>query len=122
MSVGAFFIQCRNAFANISSNELISFAKEAIQSREQWLKIKPTWFSQSLGYHEGCFFSSFRSGALPIQNIWLNEQDDYNFRLFLDFVSFSILEKFSFTRKDGQYLRWDYRSPRFFGKEKENNL
>ncbi|MGD0589615.1 MAG: DNA methyltransferase [Bacteroidota bacterium] len=30
----------------------------------------------------------------------------------LRFAAFSILEELSFTRKDGQYLRWDYRSKR----------
>ena len=31
-------------------------------------------------------------------------------RLLLDFACFSILESISYTRKDGQYLRWDYRA------------
>ncbi len=30
----------------------------------------------------------------------------------LRFTAFSILEELSYTRKDGQYLRWDYRSKR----------
>lgn len=30
----------------------------------------------------------------------------------LRFAAFSVLEEISFTRKDGQYLRWDYRSKR----------
>lgn len=35
----------------------------------------------------------------------------------LRFAAFSVLEEISFTRKDGQYLRWDYRSKRnLFGK------
>ncbi|MBI2967874.1 MAG: hypothetical protein HYY40_08685 [Bacteroidetes bacterium] len=33
-------------------------------------------------------------------------------RTVLQFAAFSILEEISFTRKDGQYLRWDYRSKR----------
>ena len=121
MPVGAFFIQCRNAFAGISSNELISFAKRAIQSREQWLKIKPTWVFNHLAITKDAF-SQASEVELCQYKTWLNEQDDYNFRLFLDFVSFSILEKFSYTRKDGQYLRWDYRSPRFFDKEKKTTF
>jgi DNA modification methylase len=35
----------------------------------------------------------------------------------LRFALLSILESVSFTRKDGQYLRWDYRSGRGFGKK-----
>lgn len=33
----------------------------------------------------------------------------------LRFAAFSILEEISYTRKDGQYLRWDYRSKRDLG-------
>ena len=36
------------------------------------------------------------------------------------FAAFSILEEISFTRKDGQYLRWDYRAGRSEGKRKFN--
>jgi hypothetical protein len=38
-------------------------------------------------------------------------------RTLLLFAAFSILEEISYTRKDGQYLRWDYRSGRSQGKE-----
>ncbi len=32
--------------------------------------------------------------------------------IILKFAAFSVLEEISYTRKDGQYLRWDYRSKR----------
>lgn len=35
----------------------------------------------------------------------------------LRFAALSILEEISFTRKDGQYLRWDHRSGRCLGKK-----
>lgn len=35
--------------------------------------------------------------------------------LILKFAAFAVLEEVSFTRKDGQYLRWDYRSNRTLG-------
>ena len=38
-------------------------------------------------------------------------------RALLLFAAFSVLEEISYTRKDGQYLRWDYRSGRSQGKE-----
>jgi len=37
---------------------------------------------------------------------------DANVKTLLQFAAFCILEEISFTRKDGQYLRWDYRSKR----------
>lgn len=38
------------------------------------------------------------------------EIDDPNIKQVLEFACFTILEKISFTRKDGQYLRWDSRA------------
>jgi len=37
---------------------------------------------------------------------------DKKLQTLLRFAAFSILEEISYTRKDGQYLRWDYRSER----------
>lgn len=41
-------------------------------------------------------------------------------RFLLEFAAFSILEEISFTRKDGQYLRWDSRANRSFGSTEFN--
>lgn len=45
---------------------------------------------------------------------------DDNIRTLLLYAAFSILEDISYTRKDGQYLRWDARSGRSLGKKKFN--
>lgn len=44
------------------------------------------------------------------------ESDSINFLLL--FALLCVLESISYTRKDGQYLRWDYRSGRSAGKKK----
>lgn len=41
--------------------------------------------------------------------------EDDRVQTILRFVAFAVLEEISFTRKDGQYLRWDYRSQRELG-------
>lgn len=41
-------------------------------------------------------------------------------RTLLLYAAFSILEEISYTRKDGQYLRWDFRSGRSRGKKAFN--
>jgi len=46
------------------------------------------------------------------------EKLDNNYATILRFSAFSVLEEISFTRKDGQYLRWDYRANRSNGKKK----
>jgi len=38
--------------------------------------------------------------------------EDKKIQSILRFAAFSVLEEISYTRKDGQYLRWDYRSKR----------
>ena len=46
-----------------------------------------------------------------------SEQESDVVRAILRFALLCILESISFTRKDGQYLRWDYRSGRRVGKK-----
>lgn len=43
---------------------------------------------------------------------WCARIEDEKTRTLFRFAAFSVLEEISFTRKDGQYLRWDYRSAR----------
>jgi DNA modification methylase len=46
--------------------------------------------------------------------------DDVDMRVLLLYAAFCILEEISYTRKDGQYLRWDARSGRSQGKKPFN--
>ncbi|MDE2801523.1 MAG: hypothetical protein OXK21_01405, partial [Chloroflexota bacterium] len=43
---------------------------------------------------------------------FLSTQDNLHVRTLLNLACMSVLEAVSYTRKDGQYLRWDYRSGR----------
>lgn len=45
------------------------------------------------------------------------EQENNRVKAVLHFALLCVLESISFTRKDGQYLRWDYRSGRKQGKK-----
>lgn len=45
------------------------------------------------------------------------EQENNRVKAVLHFALFCVLESISYTRKDGQYLRWDYRSGRKQGKK-----
>jgi hypothetical protein len=67
-------------------------------------------------------------GAFPVEaeselNGYLDFCDtvgDENVRMLLRFAAFCVLEEISFTRKDGQYMRWDYRAGRSIGKTRFN--
>jgi hypothetical protein len=50
--------------------------------------------------------------AIASYMTFLNEIEEQDVRYLFWFACLSILEEVSFTRKDGQYLRWDYRSER----------
>lgn len=64
-------------------------------------------------------------GAYPQENqaciesyLGLIAQENERVQAILKFALLSILESISYTRKDGQYLRWDYRS----GKQQGKNI
>ena len=45
-------------------------------------------------------------------NEYIDDMDDQRSALLMKFACMSVLEEISYTRKDGQYLRWDHRSGR----------
>lgn len=118
--------------------ELLPIAKEIMEVRriilqnngdikllellEKWIKEKP-WFNEKSSQE----FKHLRitQGAFPKETEiligkYLNaiskiKNDSY--KRVLRFALLCILEEISFTRKDGQYLRWDYRSGRGNGKK-----
>ncbi len=57
-------------------------------------------------------FSETTESDLAKAREFISRVDDRRMRLLLDFACMSVLEEVSYTRKDGQYLRWDYRSGR----------
>lgn len=118
MPVGTFFMKCRNSFASIDSSKLLEFAEVTLSSRDEWIKLDPSWKFNHLNITRDAF-SPTCEYELCQYKTWLSKQLNPDYCLFLDFVAFSVLERFSFTRKDGQYLRWDYRSPRFRYSEKK---
>ncbi len=71
---------------------------------------------------------SITRGAFPDENeknlnrylTTCKKIDNKEVRVLLEFAAFSILEEISFTRKDGQYLRWDSRANRSYRNTKFN--
>ena len=57
-------------------------------------------------------FPVSNESAIARAREFLNEVTDESMRTILNFACMSVLEAASYTRKDGQYLRWDYRSGR----------
>ncbi|MCF7885534.1 MAG: restriction endonuclease [Candidatus Marinimicrobia bacterium] len=57
-------------------------------------------------------FSKKTETELSAYNDFLEKIEDETTRYLFWFASLAILEKISYTRKDGQYLRWDHRARR----------
>ncbi len=93
---------------------------EIISNLECWLQRKP-W--NSTGKIKDFEILRITDGAYPTETHYkikryLNELERENSKLkeILFFALLCVLESIGYTRKDGQYLRWDYRSKRGNGK------
>ncbi|MDJ0619378.1 MAG: site-specific DNA-methyltransferase [Calothrix sp. MO_192.B10] len=106
----------------IEANVLVRGAKKQkiISGLEKWLLQKP-WNAEG----EISDFEVLRitDGAYPLKTHhkigrYLNdiEHECLEIKEILFFALLCVLESISYTRKDGQYLRWDYRSGRRKGK------
>ena len=113
LPVGIFFMQVREILPLIQVTELKKLQKDL------WKKVYKQPEKEVLKH------ISITAGAFPDDTeILLNKYMSYcdslkkEYSIILRFIAFSILESISYTRKDGQYLRWDYRSNRTSGKSK----
>lgn len=109
LPVGSFFIQARETIRNVSAEIVQDWCKEAIENKP-WKDFPATIPFSHIRITEGAF-SEETTNNISIYRTWIQTLEESK-RRFFDFVLFSILEEISYTRKDGQYLRWDQRSPR----------
>ncbi len=80
-----------------------------------WNKPKTGWSFPHLRITQGAFSPSTES-QMSAYLRFLGTVADADVRFLLWFACLSVLEEVSFTRKDGQYLRWDSRSNRALGR------
>lgn len=116
MPVGSFFIECRNLFSTIGYPHIINFIKKIKKSRDEWLSIKNEDSFNHLRITLGAFSDETECELMKFMK-WAELSGDESLYVFCKFTVLCILESISFTRKDGQYLRWDSRSPRFKDKK-----
>jgi DNA modification methylase len=107
----------------IETKQLIDWELDAadIQRLEHWLHKKP-WADHP--NHKPLLELRITRGAYPEETareigryLGASENESARVREVLLFALLCILESISYTRKDGQYLRWDYRSGRHQGKK-----
>jgi DNA modification methylase len=112
LPVGIFVIETREALLRIDPIRLNKY----IQSFwSEFSAIRP--FS-TLYHHIPITKDAFPDDTEVALNRYLTYCQtvrDKEIQTVLRFAAFAILEEISYTRKDGQYLRWDYRSKRDLG-------
>lgn len=117
LPIGAEIMEVRKIiFESTDHDELIKFLLE-------WVAEKP-WEKEKKGRvinHLKITNGAFPKATENLLGKFLNSIDrvkNKNYRKILRFSILCVLEDISFTRKDGQYLRWDHRSGRGNGKNK----
>ncbi len=128
---GTTLFACSNLGLNADGIELLPIGQEIINAGiiartnlgknnisrlKYWLNEKP-WNKEGDG--EDFIVLRITSGAYPSENEYKIKRylsdinnEDKDVRNMLLFSLLCILESISYTRKDGQYLRWDHRSDR----------
>jgi DNA modification methylase len=115
LPIGAEIIAVRKIiFESANHNGLISTLQEWIKNRP-WEKEKNGRKINHLKITEGAFPKKTEMLLGKFLNA-IDRVENKKYRRVLRFALLCILEEISFTRKDGQYLRWDYRSGRGNGK------
>jgi hypothetical protein len=96
--------------------------EDAQESIQYWLEEKP-WLKEV--QIKTISHLKITQGAFPVETeialgryLAAIEKEEETIRRLLRFAAICILEEISYTRKDGQYLRWDYRSGRGQGTRK----
>lgn len=109
LPVGAFFIRVRKALEGHSAGEISGWAAE-VKKNAPWRQGKKKVPFHHIRITEGAFAPEVEE-EMGRYRAWVGNLRGAK-KAFCDLLSYSVLEEVSFTRKDGQYLRWDSRSPR----------
>lgn len=119
LPIGAEIIAVRKIiFGSANHNGLVSFLQEWIE-KKPWEKEKNGRKINHLKITDGAFPKKTEVLLGKFLNA-IDKVENKKYRRVLRFALLCILEEISFTRKDGQYLRWDYRSGRGSGKNNFN--
>ncbi|MDI6809302.1 MAG: site-specific DNA-methyltransferase [Candidatus Eisenbacteria bacterium] len=109
LPVGVFVMETRQALRGINSDEL----KRSL--RNLWSDLEKIDSHTTHFTHISITRDAFPDDTEIALNRFLtycSTIKNKEIQTILRFAAFSILEEVSYTRKDGQYLRWDYRSKR----------
>ena len=109
LPVGMFVMETREALNDINIDKLQKVIKNL------WFEISKIGKCEVHIQHISITKDAFSNETENLLNKFLHyclTAKDQKIQTVLRFAALSVLEEISYTRKDGQYLRWDYRSKR----------
>lgn len=124
-STGIELLPIGNLIANVRAEIMSGLSKDTIDTLQSWSENRP-W--EECGEPKELLTLRITNGAYPEETEYrirqyrssIGKAKTHQIRMILLFALCSILEEISYTRKDGQYLRWDFRSNRRSGKKPFN--
>lgn len=108
LPVGIFSMKVREASRKVDIRKFKSQRDHFLAHSLFHLKATETYFDQVPITQQA--FSPETERLIGKYLTYCETIADKNVKLLFLFAAFCVLEEVSFTRKDGQYLRWDYRS------------
>jgi len=109
LPVGPFVVETRLAAERVSAKAFGDLV--ARLPTDGWANhYDPAFALEHIAITKGAFSLKTDRAIAGWRSYVINSVRNPRLRILLDFACFSILESVSFTRKDGQYLRWDYRA------------
>lgn len=112
LPTGVYYIRARLAAEKISLDELKKGINNLWKTFYTTLKANPV--IQHISITKGAFPENNEDNLNRYLTACKKIKSDA-IRNLLEFAAFSVLEEISYTRKDGQYLRWDSRANRSYG-------
>lgn len=117
LPVGSYIVKNRIAASKVNVNDLEKLS----------IDIANMDFTSKYNGYEKFNHLTITRGAFPAKNekellgylhYYKSTVNNKNLLNLLEFAAFCVLEDLSYTRKDGQYLRWDYRANKSNGNVK----
>ncbi len=111
LPIGVHAIRARLHAESLSREVLVAALRKA-RNGDWKVSPKAKWAFQHLRITHGAFSDSTEKSLTSFRTYANESIDDEAVRSVLHLACLNVLEDISFTRKDGQYLRWDERANR----------
>lgn len=116
LPIGSEVVEVRNIIYQSNNKTLVDFLRKWVNEKP-WRKEKTIKKLNHLRITDGAFPKETEIQVGKFLSL-LDKIKNKKQKRILRFALMCVLEEISFTRKDGQYLRWDYRSGRGNGTKK----